>query len=136
MALHMIKLVVGCDTVEDLLDWRRVSSRPGDPWVLRTRQTPKRAAEMLEGGSVYRVFKGNILCRQRILAIETVGEGMDARCQVTLDEAIVRVAPTPRRAFQGWRYLEHKDAPPDMDEEAFGEIPAELARQLREVGAW
>ena len=61
---------------------------------------------------------------------------MDARCQVTLDEAIVRVAPTPRRAFQGWRYLEHKDAPPDMDEEAFGEIPAELARQLREVGAW
>ncbi len=136
MALHMIKLVVGCDTVEDLLDWRRVSSRPGDPWVLRTRQTPKRAAEMLEGGSVYRVFKGNILCRQRILAIETVGEGKDARCQVTLDEAIVRVAPTPRRAFQGWRYLEHKDAPPDMDEEAFGEIPAELARQLREVGAW
>ena len=136
MALHMIKLVVGCDTVEDLLDWRRVSSRPGEPWVLRTRQTPKRAAEMLEGGSVYRVFKGNILCRQRILAIETVGEGKDARCQVTLDEAIVRVAPTPRRAFQGWRYLEHKDAPPDMDEEAFGEIPAELARQLREVGAW
>ncbi|ACG77704.1 conserved hypothetical protein [Phenylobacterium zucineum HLK1] len=132
----MIKLVVGCDTVEDLLDWRRAHARAGEPWILRTRQTPKRAAEMLDGGSVYRVFRGNILCRQRILGIETVGEGVTARCQVTLDEAIVRVAPTPRRAFQGWRYLDHKDAPPDLDEEAFGEIPPELARQLREAGAW
>lgn len=136
MALHMIKLVVGCDTVEDLLAWRKVSARPGEPWILRTRQTPKRAAEMLDGGSVYRVFRGNILCRQRILAIDTVGEGPEARCHVTLDETIVRVAPTPRRAFQGWRYLEAKDAPPDLDDEAFGEIPPELARQLREAGAW
>jgi Uncharacterized conserved protein len=136
MALHMIKLVVGCDTVEDLLAWRKVSARPGEPWILRTRQTPKRAAEMLDGGSVYRVFRGNILCRQRILAIDTVGEGAEARCHVTLDETIVRVAPTPRRAFQGWRYLEAKDAPPDLDDEAFGEIPPELARQLREAGAW
>lgn len=132
----MIKLVVGCDTIEDLLDWRRASATPGEPWLLRTRQTPKRAAEMLDGGSVYRVFRGNILCRQRILAVDTVGEGVNARCLVTLDEAVVRVAPTPRRAFQGWRYLEASDAPPDLDEEAFGELPPELARQLREVGAW
>ena len=134
MALHMIKLVVGCDTVEDLLDWRRVSSRPGDPWVLRTRQTPKRAAEMLEGGSVYRVFKGNILCRQRILAIETVGEGKDARCQVTLDEAIVRVAPTPRRAFQGWRYLEPERAPPDLSKGDTADMPPEMAAELKRLG--
>jgi hypothetical protein len=136
MALHMIKLVVGCDTIEDLLDWRKASGQAGEPWVLRTRQTPKRAAEMLDGGSVYRVFKGNILCRQRILAVDTVGEGATARCQVTLEETIVRVAPTPRRAFQGWRYLEHKDVPPDLDDEAFGEVPPDLARQLREAGAW
>lgn len=132
----MIKLVVGCDTIEDLLDWRKVHSRPADPWILRTRQTPKRATEMVDGGSVYRVFRGVILCRQRILAIDTVGEGVNARCEVTLDSQIVRVAPTPRRAFQGWRYLEAKDAPADLDEEAFGEVPAELARQLREAGAW
>jgi len=136
MALHMIKLVVGCDTIEDLLDWRKTHSGPQDPWILRTRQTPKRAAEMVDGGSVYRVFRGVILCRQRILAIDTVGEGVTARCEVTLDPQIVRVAPTPRRAFQGWRYLEVRDAPGDLDEEAFGEVPAELARQLREVGAW
>jgi hypothetical protein len=82
------------------------------------------------------VFKGVILCRQPILAVDTVGEGMTARCEVTLHPEPVRVAPTPRRAFQGWRYLDPKDAPQDLSVEAFGDIPTELARQLREVGAW
>lgn len=136
MALHMIKLCVGCDTVEELADWRRSVEVPGQPWILRTRQTPKRAAEMIDGGSVYRVFKGAILCRQLIVDINTVGEGPNARCEVTLDPELVRVAPTPRRAFQGWRYLTPKDAPPDLSLEAFGEVPPELARQLREAGAW
>jgi hypothetical protein len=136
MPLHMIKLCVGAETVEDLLDWRAASSRPGAPWTLHTRQTPKRAAEMIDGGSVYRVFKGVILCRQRILDIETLGEGVNARCHVTLDNEVVRVAPTPRRAFQGWRYLEAKDAPPDLTASADGDIPADLARELRELGAW
>jgi len=132
----MIKLVVGAATIEDLLEWRAGHARPGEPWILRTRMTPKRGAEMIDGGSIYRVFKGVILCRQRILAVNTVGEGVAARCEITLDEPIVRVAPTPRRAFQGWRYLEASDAPPDLDAEGFGEAPEELARQLREIGAW
>lgn len=136
MPLHMIKLCVGCDTVEELLDWRSLHQTPGVPWVLRTRQTPKRAAEMIAGGSLYRVFKGVILCRQAILDIATVGEGVTARCEVTLHPEPIRVAPTPRRAFQGWRYLDDADAPPDLDEAGFEDIPTELARQLREVGAW
>jgi len=133
MALHMIKLVVGLDTIEELLEWRKAEA---GPWIMRTRQTPKRAAELLAGGSLYRVFKGVILCRQPILAVDTVGEGVTARCEVTVDPNIVRVAPTPRRAFQGWRYLEAKDAPPDLAGGDDGEIPMELARQLREAGAW
>lgn len=136
MALHMIKLVVGSASIEDLLDWRAASGQDGQPWILRTRMTPKRGAELVDGGSIYRVFKGVILCRQRILAVTTVGEGAAARCEITLDSQIVRVAPTPRRAFQGWRYLEPKDAPPDLDVEAFGDVPDDLARQLREAGAW
>ena len=136
MALHMIKLVVGAATIEDLLAWRANHSPAGEPWILRTRMTPKRGPEMVDGGSIYRVFKGVILCRQRILAVTTVGEGVTARCEITLDDTIVRVAPTPRRAFQGWRYLDPKDAPPDLDTEAFGDVPDDLARQLREVGAW
>ena len=135
MALHMIKLCVGAGTIEELVDWRR-THQAGQAWTLRTRQTPKRAAEMTDGGSLYRVFKGVILCRQAIVEVNTVGEGVNARCEVTLDPTPVRVAPTPRRAFQGWRYLEPKDAPPDLSIEAFGDIPTELARQLREVGAW
>jgi hypothetical protein len=135
MALHMIKLCVGAATVEDLLEWQR-TREPGGPWIMRTRQTPKRAAEMVDGGSLYRVFKGVILCRQTILEVNTVGEGVTARCEVTLDATPVRVAPTPRRAFQGWRYLDPKDAPPDLSLEAFGDAPPELARRLREAGAW
>jgi hypothetical protein len=132
----MIKLCVGCDDVEELLAWRQANGPVDEPWILRTRQTPKRAAEMVDGGSLYRVFKGTILCRQRILAVATVGEGVTARCEVTLDAEIRTVAPTPRRAFQGWRYLEPKDAPEDLSIEAFGDVPLELARQLREAGAW
>jgi hypothetical protein len=136
MPLHMIKLCVGCDTIEELEAWRAADAASGRPWTLRTRQTPKRAAEMVDGGSLYRVFKGVILCRQAITAVATVGEGVNARCEVTLDAAIVRVAPTPRRAFQGWRYLEAKDAPPDLPPDLCADVPAELARQLREIGAW
>ena len=131
----MIKLCVGASTVEDLLAWQR-TREPAGPWIMRTRQTPKRAAEMIDGGSLYRVFKGVILCRQAILAVATVGEGVTARCEVTLDPSPVLVAPTPRRAFQGWRYLEPKDAPSDLKSDEFGDIPQDLAQRLREVGAW
>jgi len=133
MAVHLIKLCVGCDTVEDLLEWRAAQS---GRWILRTRQTPKRAVELVEGGSLYRVYKGMILSRQKILSVGTVGEGPNARCEAELDETVVRVAPTPRRAFQGWRYLDPKDAPPDLDVGVESEAPADLVRRLREAGAW
>lgn len=136
MPLHIIKLCVGCDTVEELLDWRKSQAAAGQPWILRTRQTPKRAAEVIEGGSLYRVYKGVVLSRQLILDVTTVGEGPNARCEMVLDETVVRVAPTPRRAFQGWRYLEAKDAPPDLEDEVADTVPPELARQLREAGVW
>ena len=135
MPLHLIKLCVGAASVEDLLQWQRVHA-PGGPWVMRTRQTPKRAAELVDGGSLYRVFKGVILCRQAILAVDTLGVGVTARCEVTLDPTPVRVAPTPRRAFQGWRYLESSDAPQDLSVEGFGDMPQALALRLREAGAW
>jgi hypothetical protein len=137
MALHMIKLCVGCDTVEELIEWQKTEMKGGQPWIMRTRMTPKRGVELVEGGSLYRVFKGMILSRQKILSIDTVGAGPASRCEVTLDKQVILVAPTPRRAFQGWRYLEQKDCPPDLA--PFGEaadVPQGLARQLRELGAW
>lgn len=136
MALNLIKLCVGCDTVEELVAWH-AAERSGHPWRLHTRQTPKRAAELIDGGSVYRVFKGLVLCRQRILAIDTVGEGTAARCQITLDPEVVLVQPLPRRPFQGWRYFDDKDAPPDLAGPSEpGSVPQDLAARLRELGAW
>lgn len=133
MPLHIIKLVVGCDNIEELVAWH---AEAGRPWIMHTRMTPKRVDEVLDGGSLYRVMKGQILCRQTILAIDTVGEGQAARCEVTVDPTIVRVAPTPRRPFQGWRYLRAEDAPADLTEGETADMPADLARQLRELGAW
>ena len=133
MPLHMIKLCVGCDTVQDLIDWH---AHGGDEWIMRTRQTPKRAVELMDGGSLYRVIKGMILCHQKIELIETVGEGVNARCEVTVSPEVVLTAPTPRRAFQGWRYLQGHDAPMDLSTYDVEAAPPELARQLREIGAW
>ena len=138
MPVHMIKLCVGAETVEDLVAWRR-AHQGGDPeWKVHTRMTPKRADEIVDGGSIYRVFKGMILCRQAILRIDTVGEGQASRCHIVVSPEIVRVVPTPRRAFQGWRYLKPEEAPADLAAgDDGGEImPAELAVRLRELGAW
>ncbi len=135
--LHMIKLCVGCDSVEALLAWRTSIARPGEPWILRTRQTPKRAGELEAGGSLYRVYRGVILSRQQILAVKTVAEGPLARCEITLHEEVVPTVPSPRRPFQGWRYLAAHEAPADLaaTPEA-ATLPRDLMRRLLDAGAW
>ena len=136
MTLHLVKLCVGAATPQDLAAWRATRKAAGHRPIVHTRQTPKRAAEIIGGGSLYWVFKGVILIRQPILAIETLGEGASRRCEILLDDAMIPTAPQPRRAFQGWRYLAPKDAPADFGEAAAGDFPPELARKLREAGAW
>jgi len=137
MPLNLVKLCVGCDTVDELLAWRAASAAPGEPWILRTRQTPKRADELVDGGSLYRVYRGQILSRQRILAVNTIANGPVSRCEITLDPEVIRTVPTPRRAFQGWRYLPLADAPADLGAAGFAEgAPEDLVRRLRELGAW
>ena len=136
MTLHLIKLCVGAASPEELRAWRAERAKHGHRPIVHTRQTPKRAAEILEGGSLYWVFKGVILIRQQVLAIDTVGEGANRRCEILLDETMIPTAPQPRRAFQGWRYLEPKDAPGDLAGSGAEDVPVELARCLREAGAW
>ena len=135
MPLHLIKLCVGAATPDDLRAWRKARAGAGHRPIVHTRHTPKRAAEILNGGSLFWVFKGVVLVRQPVAAIETVGEGPQRRCEILLDDAMIATAPQPRRAFQGWRYLDPKDAPVDMTAEAEGGLPQDLARQLRELGA-
>ena len=143
MPLHLIKLCVGADSLDDLRQWMAArmaeAARRGAParHAHVTRMAPKRAEAILDGGSLYWVIKGQIAARQRIVAIEPFmdGDGI-RRCKLWLDGAVVPVAPRPMRAFQGWRYYEAKDAPPDLDETQPGlaEMPEKLRRELAGLG--
>ncbi|HWQ88117.1 DUF1489 domain-containing protein [Brevundimonas sp.] len=132
MPLHMIKLCVGVAKVETLE--RRAAK--GQWLTVNTRMTPKRAAELEDGGSLFWVMKGSVTCRMPILDITTKGEGRTSHCLIKLSPEVIRTAPQARRPFQGWRYLEPKDAPMDLSTLDAGDVPPELAKQLREMGAW
>jgi hypothetical protein len=98
---------------------------------------PKRADELRDGGSIYWVIRGEILCRERILDVQPFRDKDGVgRCRLVLDPKCVPVRPRPYRAFQGWRYLDPKDAPPDLDRAARGAsgMPEPLRRELRELG--
>lgn len=143
MSLHLIKLCVGCDSVADLEDWikqklkakKRRGQKPEH--IHTTRMVPKRAAELTQGGSLFWVIRGQITCRERILAIRPfTDKGGIGRCRVVLDGKLVLVQPRPRSAFQGWRYLEATEAPRDLARAAPGaaKMPEQMRRELRELG--
>ena len=142
MALHLIKLCVGCDSVEDLEEWIALTlaekRRAGQPveHFHTTRMMPKRGEELLDGGSLYWIIKGGVQCRQRLLAIRpfTDGEGI-GRCRLVIDPELVPTVWQPRRPFQGWRYLKPEDAPADLAAaEGAGEMPVALRKELAELG--
>ncbi len=142
MALHIIKLCVGADSVEDLDAWIRhrlaVMQAAGLPaeQTHTTRMFPKRAAEIAGDGSLYWVIKGFVQVRQRIVDIRPVkgDDGID-RCDLVLEPELHRTEMQPRRPFQGWRYLLDKDAPRDVRRGSGGEdLPAAMRRDLAELG--
>jgi len=142
MTLHLIKLCVGCESVEDLEGWiaekLAEKQRAGVPveQFHTTRMMPKRVDELLDGGSLYWIIKGGVQCRQRLVEIRpfTDAEGV-GRCRLVFDPQVVRTQWQPRRPFQGWRYLTVDDAPSDAGEPgAEGELPVPLRRELAELG--
>jgi len=143
MPLHLIKLCVGCDSVADLEDWikqklnEKKKRRLKPEHIHTTRMFPKRAEELTDGGSLYWVIRGQIACRERVVDVRpTTGKDGIKRCQVVLDGKVVLVEPRPRSAFQGWRYLEDKDAPRDLSRAAPGatRMPEKMRRELQELG--
>lgn len=136
MALNLIKLCVGVNDVEELETWVKDCRKGRDTLDHVTRMFPKRSAEILPGGSLYWVIRGMVLCRQPIAALEPVtGEDGIERCRIMFKPQIVPVRATPKRAFQGWRYLEAADAPPDLPKSARVEgMPAHMRRELAEMG--
>jgi hypothetical protein len=141
--LNLVKLCVGAERVEDQIEWtaqrlaerRRAGLRLSSRHV--TRMWPRRAEEILGGGSLYWVFKGLILARQTIEKFEPVdrGDGI-RRCGIVMRPEVVRTEARPRRPFQGWRYLSDADAPPDLaaGADTAAELPADLRRALGDLG--
>jgi hypothetical protein len=143
MPLHLIKLSVGATSVKDLKDWIaervRQAKAKGQPGrhIHITRMTPKREEELLDGGSIYWVIKGEIAAREKLVGIEPFrdSEGI-GRCRLIMEPKLIAVSPRPMRPFQGWRYLNVKDAPPDLGKAAEGvaAMPEPMRRELRELG--
>ena len=137
--VNILKLCVGAESIEDLEEWQ-ASQAPRWPKgraVHVTRMWPKRASEVLAGGSLYWVIKGQVLARQRIVGLEKVAgaDGVE-RCALLLDTEVIRTQAAPRRPFQGWRYLAAEDSPRDLPKgrAADDALPEDLARALAEIG--
>ena len=143
MPLHLIKLAVGCESVKELKGWvaERMATAKKKGLPLRhvhiTRMTPKRDAELLAGGSLYWVIKGEIAAREKIIAIEPFRDkdGI-GRCRLVMQPKVIAVSPRPMRAFQGWRYFAQSDVPQDLKSAGAGvaAMPEPLRRELRDLG--
>jgi hypothetical protein len=137
--LHLQKLSVGTETVADLAEWqatKRAQAQDGLPRHV-TRMWPKREAELVAGGSIYWIVKGAILCRQKIVRLdEYIGADSIRCCAIVIDPELIRVVPSLKRPFQGWRYLKPEDAPKDLPVGRENEepLPPSLSAALAEIG--
>jgi hypothetical protein len=137
--IHLVKLSVGSETIDDLAAWqatKRAQTPDGLPRHV-TRMWPKREAHLLQGGSIYWVIKGVIQCRQRIIRLdEYFGSDGIRRCAIVLEPELIRTQGAVKSPFQGWRYLQPQDAPPDLPKGRAAEeaLPPALNRALAEIG--
>jgi hypothetical protein len=141
VTVHLIKMAVGVESVKHLGDLQgerlAQAKREGRKGLRHmTRHMPKRSEELLDGGSLYWVIKGVIRVRQRLVGLVHVDTEGRRRCALMLQRKLVRVEPRSRGAFQGWRYLETDDAPPDLIGAAAKaeEMPSKMASELRNLG--
>jgi hypothetical protein len=140
MTIHLIKLSVGTDDLADLAAWQKhrlqeMKQQGKKPELIHvTRHRPKLAEEVLDGGSIYWVVKGWIVARQKLLELRPLTRAGVPYCGLVYEKKLVRVRWQPRRAFQGWRYLEPKDAPVDDDSSGGEGLTEELRRELMALG--
>ena len=136
--MHIVKLCVGADKVDDLVDWQNRLMRSGNYPYHLTRMMPKRAEEVLLGGSIYWVIKRAIRVRQKIIAINEVRDEEGKRmCELVFDPELHRTHAQPKRPFQGWRYLKPEAAPSDLAKgEKVVDIPLDLDFALKKALVW
>lgn len=133
--LHMIKLAVGIRDIGHLAQVQRMRGVSDPPLRHQTRNAPKRAAEIIDGGSIYWVVQRVVCVRQRIVDIVEDGWDDGSKCTgLVLDPELVRVAGRTMKPFQGWRYLNAADAPPDLDQaggpSGVDDLPEGMRRDL------
>ena len=137
--IHMVKLSVGTESIEELMRWQAMTRAQGPDGAPRhvTRMWPKQESALLNGGSIFWVIKGFIQCRQRIIRLdEVIGQDGIRRCAIVLDPELVHTTTATKRPFQGWRYLKPDDAPIDLSPDRTDEdhLPVELAGALADIG--
>ena len=131
--IHIMKLCVGCDSLTQLRQWEAMR---GAISTIHTRNAPTRKAELIRSGSLYWVIKGVITCRRKIVSIEPhIGEN-GPQYLIGLDTFHYATEAQPRRAFQGWRYLNPEDAPRDIDHSEEGDLPNHMVQALKSEGLW
>jgi hypothetical protein len=135
MALHLIKLAVGIDDTEQLRRVRAArAAERGGAWVY-TRNQPRRAAEVVAGGSIYWVIRGQIRVRQRVIGFRRERDENGRRyCLIDVDPTLVPTLLRSCRPFQGWRYLMPQAAPADRARSGELPLPDHLLAELRALG--
>ena len=137
--VHLIKLAVGPSSSKELQDWQtnyvceKAAKGENTELIHITRNFPKRADEILNGGSIYWVIKGVIVGRNQIIDLRQMLYGDQPHCGIVYSSDLVRVSPRPRRPFQGWRYFEEIDIPPDLDKE-MSDMSDDMLKTLSELG--
>ena len=135
MTVHLKKLSVGSQSLETLRVWQALRLSETGRLIHVTRNRPRRAEEILNGGSIYWIIRGVMSARQHVIDLAEVrrADGQVA-CGIVLSPDLVATVPTKMRIFQGWRYLETKDAPADMNDPVDESMPPTLVAELRELG--
>ena len=138
MTIHLVKLCVGAETIEDLEVWQNRLLKSVPKPFHQTRMTPKKRDELLLGGSIYWVIKRAIRVRQRIIDIRTFPDETGRNiCELVFDPELVQTYAQPKRPFQGWRYLKPSTAPRDLSsKEAAVDLPADIDAALKDAGVW
>jgi len=136
MALHMLKLAAGISDLAELKEMQKKRRKERGAYAFYTRNMPKREEEILDGGSIYWVVKGQIQARQRIKGFKPIVNRRGRPAVLVTFEA--KLTPTqwrPYRPFRGWRYLEQKDVPKDLPKGAKPKgFPPKMEAELRELG--
>lgn len=132
--INLKKLAVGIKSIEDLKQRLKFNIKKNGELIHITRNKPKRLEELCNGGSLYWVINRKVIVRQKILNIKNIiGSENRVFAGILLEDKIIRVRPTPMKPFQGWRYYEVEDAPPDINDDSFTD---EFNNELNKLGLY